>query len=184
MSNTLLLYFLALIGPFVQEDAAIITATTTFLHPETSLMVSGPIILALMLAGLVLSDLWKYWIGWAGRQHKWARALAQKPAVDAIGSKILKHTGKALFVARFVPGTRIPAYIASGYFGVPFHRYAFWIIVSAFAYVAMAMAFLGTIGVVAGEKGLILVAVSLVVAFIVYTAQSLWRKRLDVPHTD
>ena len=61
--NETLIYMTAFIGPFVQEDAAILGAVTAFIHPETQTMASGTVILLSMLAGLIISDLWKYWIG-------------------------------------------------------------------------------------------------------------------------
>jgi membrane protein DedA with SNARE-associated domain len=177
MSATFAIYLLAFVGPFVQEDAAIIAAATAFLHPETLRMASAPLLLVSMFVGLVVSDLWKYWIGWAGRQNTWAAKMAQKPAVHAAKAEILKHTGKALMIARFVPGTRIPAYIASGYFGVPFHRFAFWVVVSAGAYVGVAITLLASVGAVAGQRGLILVGATLAILLLLSTSVSLLRKR-------
>jgi membrane protein DedA with SNARE-associated domain len=170
MLTDLLIYLTAFIGPFIQEDAAILGTVTAFLHPEMNKMASGPLILLAMFSGLVISDLWKYWIGYAGRSQGWAQAMARKPAVEAVGSKIVAHTGKTLLFARFIPGARIPAYIAAGFFGVGFERFAFWIVLSAGAYVGVAWAVLRSVGEVAGKTGQLYVAFGFVLAVMCYAA--------------
>jgi membrane protein DedA with SNARE-associated domain len=168
MTDAWLLYLTAFIGPFVQEDAAIIGAATAFLHPDTKAMAAGPMVLTSMFVGLVISDLWKYGIGYAGRSQAWAKKTASKKAVVAVGKKIVDHPGKTLMFARFVPGTRIPAYIAAGFFGVPFGIFAIWIVLSGMAYVGVALAVLSTVGAVAGKTGQLVVAGVLIICVIIY----------------
>jgi membrane protein DedA with SNARE-associated domain len=168
MNSELLIYLAAFIAPFVQEDAAILAAVTAFLLPETSNMASGSVILIATTTGLVISDLWKYWIGFAGKTQKWAQAMAKNPAVGAVGTRLVDNLGKTLMLARFIPGTRIPAYIAAGFFGVGFGRFAIWIMISALAYVAVAGALLRTVGMVAGKTGQLYVAAGIVVILIIY----------------
>lgn len=175
--DTLAIYVAAFIGPFVQEDAAIVGAVTAFLHPQTSKMASGPGILLAMFCGLVISDLWKYWIGYAGRTQSWAQKMALKPSVRKVGSKIVAHPGKTLILARFIPGTRIPAYVASGFFGVPFGRFAFWIVASGLAYIGAAWALLSTVGIVAGEKGQFYLAAALIFCLLVYAGVGVLKAR-------
>jgi membrane protein DedA with SNARE-associated domain len=176
--SEIVIYLTAFIGPFVQEDAAIVGAVTAFLHPETNKMASGLVILVSMFAGLVISDLWKYWIGFAGQTQTWAKAMAQKPAVGLVGSKILANPGKTLMIARFVPGTRIPAYVAAGFFGVSFPKFAFWIVVSALAYIVTAAVLLGTVGAVAGKTGQLYVGAGLIIALLLWAvAKALLSKR-------
>jgi membrane protein DedA with SNARE-associated domain len=162
------LYLTAFLGPFVQEDAAIIGAVTAFLHPTMQSSANGFLILLALFLGLVISDLWKYWIGFGARHGKWARNIGQKKAVLALGTKIRAHPGKTLMFARFVPGTRIPAYVAAGFFGVPFGVFAFWIVMSGAAYVGGALALLSSVGAVAGETGQMYVAIGLIVVLLIY----------------
>ena len=177
MNGEFLIYLTAFIGPFIQEDAAILGAVTAFLHPETNRLASGPLILMAMFCGLVISDLWKYWIGYAGRSQGWAQSIATKPAIHAIGSKIVAHPGKTLMLARFIPGTRIPAYIGAGFFGIKFGRFALWIIISALAYVSVAWAVLSTVGEVAGKTGQLYVAGGLIVVLIIYAGWNVFKAR-------
>lgn len=181
MSSTTqaLIYLSAFVGPFIQEDAAIIAGVTAFLHPEINKMASPALILGSMFFGLVVSDLWKYWIGAAGRNHSWAKVMAQKPAVEAVGQKIVSYPGKTLMLARFIPGTRIPAYIAAGFFGVSFARFSFWIVASAAAYVGVALLVLRTIGEVAGMKGQLYVGVSLMVIICVWIGSKVVKKAIS-----
>ena len=52
---------------------------------------------------------------------------------------------------RFVPGARIAAYVAAGYFGASWPRFAFWVAFSALIYIALAFALFHLVGMVAGE---------------------------------
>jgi membrane protein DedA with SNARE-associated domain len=177
MTESWLIYLTAFIGPFVQEDTAIIGAATAFLHPDAQAMASGPLILVAMFVGLVISDLWKYSIGYVGRSQNWAKKAATKRTVVAIGSKIVEHPGKTLLIARFIPGTRVAAYIAAGFFGVPFSVFAFWIVVSGLAYVALAIGLLASVGAVAGKTGQLYVAGGLVLGLLIYALVGFWKGR-------
>jgi membrane protein DedA with SNARE-associated domain len=176
MTDTWPFYLTAFLGPFVQEDTAIIAAVTAFLHPDMDQKVHGGALLCAMFIGLVVSDLWKYWIGYGARRGQWATNFAKKQQVLAIGDKIVRHPGKTLIFVRFVPGTRIPAYIAAGFFGVPFGAFAFWIVASGLAYVGLALGVLASVGVVAGKTGQLYVACALVVGLLIYGLTRL-RKR-------
>lgn len=163
-----LIYLSAFIAPFVQEDAAVLAAVTAFAHPGMDHMANSALIVVAMLVGLILSDLWKYWLGWAGRTQTWGRRFSEKPGVAQVRAKIVANPGKTLLVARFVPGTRIPTYIAAGFFGVPFGLFAVWIVVSALAYTFVAWALIVTVGTVAGEKGQLYLAICLISAILLF----------------
>ena len=66
-----LLYLGLFIGPFVQEHAAVIGAASLSLS-ESNHWIS---IFCFILAGLIASDSWKYWLGWAAQLHKWAKKM-------------------------------------------------------------------------------------------------------------
>jgi membrane protein DedA with SNARE-associated domain len=177
MATDLLIYLAAFAAPFVQEDAAVWGAVSAFEHPATGQMADGRLILLSMIVGLVLSDLWKYWIGYFGRHHAWAKKMTQKPAVSKVKARLLAHPGVTLMIVRFVPGTRIPAYLAAGLFGVPFLRFAFWIVASALAYVLVAWGLLHTVGRVAGESAKLYLAGGIILALCMYLGFQAVRKR-------
>jgi len=166
-------YLCLLIAPFIQEDAAIVAAASLSLAGVGD----GPLIFALATLGLAASDLWKYWIGRAARTQKWAARLAEKPAVAKAGDLVRGDLGKALMSARFIPGTRIPLYIASGYFGARWPRFAFWILVSATSYVAAMFAIFHTVGLVAGDAAKIWLPVIAVAALIIALGANALRRK-------
>ncbi|HFE37402.1 MAG TPA: hypothetical protein ENK06_03145, partial [Gammaproteobacteria bacterium] len=110
-SSIWLLYLGLFIGPFVQEDTAVITAA--------SLSVSNPEnwigIFIAILAGLITSDSWKYWLGWAAKHHKWAQKFAKRDRILKLKDTVLKHSIKTLIAVRFLPMARIPTYLATGF---------------------------------------------------------------------
>lgn len=142
------LYALIFLLPFIQEDAAVIGAATA------SLSGAGPtyLIFVTILAGLSASDVWKYWLGWAGRRYEWAHKFAEKPGVSVAGDLVSRELVKTLFAARFVPGTRIPTYLACGFFKTPYGRFVLWVITTAALYVTIMFLLFHVVGEVAGEQ--------------------------------
>ncbi|MGD2132020.1 MAG: VTT domain-containing protein [Maricaulaceae bacterium] len=140
-------YLALLLAPFVQEDTAVLVAASFSL----SGMGDTSFLFVAVTLGLIASDLWKYWAGRAAHTQAWARRIAEKPAVARARELVDRRLGASLMAARFIPGTRIPLYLASGYFKASWPRFAFWISVSALAYVGAAFALFHTVGAVAGE---------------------------------
>lgn len=140
-------YICFLLAPFVQEDAAVLGAAST---SALGMSDSGLLFLA-VLVGLTLSDVWKYWAGRAALTQKWAKKYAEKPRVLAAKNKVITRLGKALMVVRFVPGTRIPFYVAAGYFNAPFGKFTAFIVLSGFVYIALVFALFHALGAVLGE---------------------------------
>jgi membrane protein DedA with SNARE-associated domain len=141
------LYLGLLLGPFLQEDAAVLGAA------GASAARLGPwwALFATAFVGLVCSDAWKFWIGRAMRRHKNAAAWAEKRHIAALRDKIAGRLGVTLMFARFIPGTRIPAYIAAGFFGAPFAPFVGYLMISAAAYLGLAFAIVAIAGEAAGE---------------------------------
>ncbi|MBL4617466.1 MAG: hypothetical protein JKY46_07190 [Robiginitomaculum sp.] len=159
------------LGPFIQEDAAVIVAASA-----SSLGLADPVLLFIsIMIGLTFSDLWKYWAGRLGRSHKKADWIANHRNVAKVRDKVLGSLGLTLMATRFIPGTRIPVYLASGFFKAPFGQFSFWIIVSGALYCLIAFVLFHYLGEVGGEKVRIyapLVAIALV--FIILSLQ--WLK--------
>ena len=80
-------------------------------------------------------------------------------------------------IARFVPGTRIPAYLAAGFLGVPFGVFALWIIVSALTYTSVIWGLIVTVGTVAGQKGQLYLGLGLVSLILIVMGGRLWMAR-------
>ena len=161
------LYLVLFALPFVQEDVAVIAAATA------SLAGAGPtpLIFVVILAGLTCSDVWKYWVGWFGRHYSWAHRFAEKPGVSVAGTLVKKELYQTLLTARFVPGTRIPTYIACGFFESPYLRFVLLVISTAFLYVTLMFSLFHLAGEVIGEKAHIylpFIAVACVASYILF----------------
>ena len=138
----------ALVTPFVQEDAAVLVAASA----SVTGMANPVAIFIAVTIGLTASDLWKYWLGRAAITQPWARKHAEGPRVAKAKDGIVNNLGKSLLVARFVPGARIPLYIAAGFFKASFLKFAMFIMLSAVLYIGLAFALFHLLGEVAGEN--------------------------------
>ena len=160
-------YLCLLVAPFVQEDVAVIGAASLSLMS----MGNSALIFLVIALGLSSSDLWKYWLGRAARSQSWAAKFAQKPRVAKAETLVTQKLGATLMSVRFIPGTRIALYVASGYFKAPWLRFALWIVVSAVIYITAIFAFFHVAGAVAGEAAqfwLPVVAISLLLGYLLF----------------
>jgi len=142
-----LLYLGLFIGPFVQEDAAVIGAASLSLATNQP----WPPIYIAVLAGLITSDSWKYWLGWAAKHHAWAEKFGERARVTKMKHAVLNNAVKTLVTVRFLPMARIPTYLATGFFGVPYYKYWLSIAFSGFLYVSFIFAAFHLLGEVLGE---------------------------------
>ncbi len=161
------LYFAIFALPFIQEDAAVIGAATA------SLMGLAPtsFLVAAILSGLVFSDAWKYWVGRLARRYAWAHKFAEKPGVSVAGDLVRKEFMQTMLTARFVPGTRIPTYVACGFFKANYGKYLLTLIATASMYVAIMFTLFHVGGAVAGEAAkfwLPAIAVALLAGYIAF----------------
>ena len=161
----LALYITIFALPFIQEDVAVIAAATASLTGAGDVGV----LFVIIILGLTASDAWKYWVGWFARRHSWAHKFAEKPGVSVAGELVKKEIYKTLLAARFVPGTRIPTYVACGFFESPYMRFVLMVMSTAVFYVVIMFSLFHFVGEVAGEQAKIalpLIAVGLIAAYI------------------
>jgi membrane protein DedA with SNARE-associated domain len=162
-------YLLAFIGPFVQEDVAILTAAT-------SAAAGGDHVLLLSTwVGVIISDGWKYWAGRLAHRIPWAAKIAASPGVAAASEQVHKRLGMALIVARFVPGTRIPLNVACGLFRVPFVKFLVLISLSAAIYIGLAYGLFAALGAIVGERVRAAIPFVVVPLVLVLVGVALWR---------
>lgn len=142
------LYFAIFALPFLQEDAAVIGAATA------SMLGLAPTqyLVAAIIMGLMASDAWKYWIGRLARRYEWAHKFAEKPGVSVAGDLVRKEFVQTMLTARFVPGTRIPTYVACGFFRAHYGKYLIVLLMTAAMYVTIMFTLFHVGGAVAGEK--------------------------------
>lgn len=165
--NHWVLFGALFLTPFLQEDFGVILAAAA------SLAGAAPtaFLAAAILTGLVASDAWKYWMGRLARRYQWAHKFAEKPGVSVAGDLIRKEFLQTMLTARFVPGTRIPTYIAAGFFKAHYPKYVLTLAFTASLYIGVVFGVFHTVGAVAGEEAIAwlpLIAISLVVAYILF----------------
>ena len=167
MMSGWVLYASIFVLPFVQEDAAVIGAAAASLSGAGP---TGYIVMAI-LAGLVCSDAWKYLLGHMARSHAWAHRFAQKPGVS-IAEKLVKNEFlQTMLTARFIPGTRIPTYIACGFFKAPYGKYVAVLTLTASLYIGVTFGLFHSLGAVIGEQAkfwLPAISITCLVAYIIF----------------
>ena len=156
-------YLCALIGPFIQEDAAVLGAASASVSGIGTPM---GMFIAITI-GLTVSDLWRYWLGRAAISQPWAKKHAESSRILKAKDSIVHNFGKSIMVARFIPGTRIPLYIAAGVFQASFVKFIAFIFLSALIYIAIAFGLFHLSGDVAGEEAKKYLPIVAVVGFIV-----------------
>jgi len=142
------LYTGIFVGPFVQEDAAVIAAATLCATDPQHF----PMVFFIILIGLFFSDIWKYWIGYSAHASSRASKWSDNERVTQMGSRVQDHAILTLLAARFVPLARIPAYVACGYFKMNYAKFCVIIFSTALLYCCAVFATIHILGEVFGEK--------------------------------
>ncbi|MEM9600184.1 MAG: VTT domain-containing protein [Pseudomonadota bacterium] len=148
MDPSWILYVGIFLGPFVQEDAAVIAAATL----SAADPIHFPHIFGVILAGLFLSDIWKYWIGRAAHTSSRARAYAEREHVMEFRGKVRRNLIMTLLTARFVPLARIPVYVACGYFKISYLRFCIVIFLTALIYCIVIFSICHWLGELFGDR--------------------------------
>src|SRR5216117_112158 len=115
---------------FISEDAATISSALS--------LFGGPINwqlgFAACFAGIWLGDLGLYTLarcfGKPILKSRWIVRFADAEAIEWCHTRFNDHASLKLLASRFVPGTRLPTYLAAGLLSMPVTRFA---IVTAFA---------------------------------------------------
>jgi membrane protein DedA with SNARE-associated domain len=112
---------LAIIGAtFVLEDAATVGAAMAVQDGRVAL----PVALIALYLGIVLGDLGLYGLGRLAALVPWARRLIPPPRQERGRAWLERHVFKVVFVARFMPGVRLPTYTACGFLRASLARFA------------------------------------------------------------
>jgi len=143
-----LIYLGVFFGPFVQEDAAVITAASLSVNE----MAHWPVLFMVITAGLFFSDIWKYWIGWAALRNERAKTFVEKEKVTRLKDKVTRNLLATLYSARFIPLARVPTYIACGLFGVNYFKFCIYILLTALTYTTVIFCVFHIVGEVVGER--------------------------------
>lgn len=105
---------------FVLEDAATVGAALL----SATGAISMPLAIGALVFGIFAGDLGLYGLGRAARTQAWARTRIGEARIAQGRRWLDNRLVAALLAARFIPGTRLPTYAASGFLGVSFARFA------------------------------------------------------------
>jgi len=122
---------------FVSEDAATVSSSLA--------LFGGPLIwplsFASCFAGIWLGDLGLYaiarCIGQPVLQSRWIGRFADSASIASCERSVARNGTAALLVSRFVPGTRLPTYLAAGLFRMPARRFAAVTAVGALLWISL-----------------------------------------------
>jgi len=118
-------------GGFVSEDLSCVSAG--LLVSKGSL----PYWLAALACalGVWVSDSLIYFWGWIGRRGLLERARLRwfvgRSPIERGAGVFERHGPKVLILSRFMPGSRVPIYLAAGFLQYPFARFAGWMALAA-----------------------------------------------------
>lgn len=106
-------------GTFILEDAATAGAAIAVQSGAVAL----PVALVALYLGIVLGDIGLYGLGALAARVPWARRLIPPQRQDNGRAWLERHVFKVVFVARFLPGVRLPTYTACGFLGASFRKF-------------------------------------------------------------
>jgi membrane protein DedA with SNARE-associated domain len=115
---------------FVSEDAATVSSALSIFGGP----ISWPLGFSASFVGIWLGDLGLYslarCLGKPLLQSRWVGRFADAATIEHCQEKFDQRGSLALLASRFVPGTRLPTYLAAGLVSMPLSRFA---LVTAFA---------------------------------------------------
>lgn len=129
-------------NPWVQSG---IVAAATFVSEDLTCIASGllarrgdisiPVALLGCTLGIFLGDVGLWLVGRLGGRRalkwKWLQRKLPVKKLEQVGGWIDDHAGRAIITSRFVPGTRLPLYVAAGMLGRNHLRFFAWFAVAA-----------------------------------------------------
>jgi len=135
----------ALLGvSLVHEDVAVLTAGAMIVNAK---MPRG-LAFVTLYSGAVLGDFLIYATGYAARRIAWIRRLVIGRNVERARHWLDRHILRVVAVCRIAPGALFPTFIACGWLGVPFRRFAAATMAAAAVYTTatfLAVLFFGAV---------------------------------------
>ncbi len=133
------MFLLIICATWVSEDATVIAVGVLIAHGQIDWGVG----LLGCFVGIVIGDGGLWALGrFAGRRAlRWplVRDWAPEASLDRWGRWFDDHTIQAVFVARAIPGLRLPTYFAAGLLARRTHGFLFWAAIAAFLWTPMLL---------------------------------------------
>lgn len=114
-------------GTFVHEDLATVATGILVADGVTSVNVALPA----LYVGIVAGDIGLYGLGRLIAQNRISRRVVSRPRLSALKMWLDERVVAGVFVVRFLPGLRMPAYTTYGFFALPFRRFTVSVIFAA-----------------------------------------------------
>src|SRR6266487_3709324 len=131
---------------FVSEDAATISSALSIFGGP----LKWPLGFASCFAGIWLGDLGLYSLArYAGKnvlRSRWLARLADPAAITYCEKTFAHNSVFALIASRFIPGTRLPTYLAAGLFAMPARRFALITAIGALVWIGVFFALTKLLG--------------------------------------
>lgn len=81
------------------------------------------IALLALYAGIVIGDSGLYWLGALGRTHPWIGRFVHHERLRSMRERLEGNLRRAVVTTRFIPGLRLPTYLACGFFRMSFREF-------------------------------------------------------------
>lgn len=105
---------------FILEDAATVGVGVLASGGHISILVG----IVSLFVGIALGDFGLYWLGRLALIHPGIRRWVEHKKVAGVKGFIHESLTPTVITVRFLPGMRLPTYLACGFFNVPFRRFA------------------------------------------------------------
>jgi len=115
-----LLFLGIMLLTFLLEDAVALASGLL----ASQMLIDPGVALAALVFGTVVGDLGLYGIGRHAAGTRIGRRLGAARGVASATDWLARRSTLAVASARFLPGLRLPVYLASGYAALPFGRFA------------------------------------------------------------
>ncbi|MHB8710197.1 MAG: DedA family protein [Minisyncoccota bacterium] len=115
VGSAILLSFAIMFGTFILEDTT--TVIVGLLAADG--IIGVPIALCSLYAGIVLGDIGFYCLGWLASTSPRLKHYVDNDFVAPFRAWLETRYILTIFTARFIPGSRLPTYTASGFFRSP-----------------------------------------------------------------
>src|SRR6266702_778071 len=129
---------------FVSEDAATISSALSIFGGP----ISWPLGFAACFAGIWLGDLGLYCLARSAGKNvlrsRWLARLADSATITRSEKTFARNSAFALIASRFIPGTRLPTYLAAGLFAMPARRFALITATGALLWISVFFTFTQT----------------------------------------
>jgi membrane protein DedA with SNARE-associated domain len=108
------------------EDLAIAAGVAL----ATQGLIAWPLSLVAVGGGIAIGDLGLYGLGMAATRVPWLRRRYVGERAGWAREQLVAKLPSAVLLARVIPGLRLVTYTACGFLGVPFIRFAAWVVVA------------------------------------------------------